>query len=214
MSFQKSAYSLRSRLHFGEVRLPALVGIAVIVVAVAVCIGYSMVTVANSQTFSVTHAQDGAVEEETSEEALIEPSGVFVHVAGCVVAPGVYEMPADSRVSDAIQLAGGFAEGANESAINLARVVADGEQIVVPALDAGGEENSAVSGALASGGKVNINTADADELMTLDGVGEATARRIVEDRQANGPFTTTEDLKRVSGIGDKKFAAIADRICV
>lgn len=214
MSFQKSAYSLRSRLHLGEVRLPALVGIAVIVVAVVVCIGYSMVTVANSQTFSVTHAQDETVKEETSEEALIEPSGVFVHVAGCVVAPGVYEMPVDSRVSDAIQLAGGFAEGANESTINLARVVADGEQIVVPALDAGGEENSAVSGALASGGKVNINTADADELMTLDGVGEATARRIVEDRQANGPFATTEDLKRVSGIGDKKFAAIADRICV
>ena len=67
MGFQKSAYSLRSRLHLGEVRLPALVGIAVIVVAVAVCIGYSMVTVANSQTFSVTHAQDETVKEETSE---------------------------------------------------------------------------------------------------------------------------------------------------
>ena len=109
-------------------------------------------------------------------------------------------------------------------ALNLARQVQDGEQIIVPSMQqATGSEApvSADSGASAvsSGGafahgKVDINTATVDQLQQLNGVGPALAQRIVADRQANGPFKTVEDLKRVSGIGDKKFASLADSICV
>ena len=118
----------------------------------------------------------------------------------------------------------GFAEDAAIDALNLARQVQDGEQIIVPSMQqATGSEApvSADSGASAvsSGGafahgKVDINTATVDQLQQLNGVGPALAQRIVADRQANGPFKTVEDLKRVSGIGDKKFASLADSICV
>ena len=96
----------------------------------------------------------------------------------------------------------------------------DGEQIIVPeaasAQPAQGIDPSAASANASSGttGKVNINCATADELQQLNGVGPALAQRIVDDRKANGAFATIEDLKRVSGIGDKKFASLADSICV
>ena len=118
----------------------------------------------------------------------------------------------------------GFAEDAAVDAINLAREIKDGEQIIVPGLlqnngsevPAGAEAGlpvASASGAFANG-KVDINTATADQLQQLNGVGPALAQRIVADRQANGPFKTVEDLKRVSGIGDKKYASLADSICV
>ncbi len=214
MSFQKSAYSVRSRLHLSEVSLPVVVGVAVVAVAVAVVVVYSAVTVANSQAFEITHAQDETTAEQEPVSSPAEDAGVYVHVAGCVVSPGVYEVPANSRVSDAVDAAGGFTDDADASSLNLARVVADGEQIVVSTLVPEGAAQGEGPGALKAEGRVNINTADVDELMTLDGVGEATAKRIVEDRQANGPFATIEDLKRVSGIGDKKFAALSSGICV
>ena len=96
----------------------------------------------------------------------------------------------------------------------------DGEQIIVPEVASAqpgqGVDPSAVSANTSSAvpGKVNINSATADELQQLNGVGPALAQRIVDDRKTNGAFVTIEDLKRVSGIGDKKFASLADSICV
>lgn len=124
-------------------------------------------------------------------------------------------------MQDAVDAAGGFAEGAARDELNLARVLVDGEQIVVSSLEeadaaagAAPDGGGGATGASSAGGKVNLNRATAAELDALPGVGPSTAEKIVTDREANGPFRTVEDLKRVSGIGDKKFADLADLVCV
>lgn len=133
-----------------------------------------------------------------------------------MASPGVYELAEGARVSDALEAAGGAVEGAAPDALNLARVINDGEQIIVPTEE--DQEQQAASGSAAGasgmGGKVNINTATAEQLDTLPGIGESTAQKIIADREANGPFASVEDLKRVSGIGDKKYADLADLITV
>lgn len=116
-------------------------------------------------------------------------------------------------------------ENADQLSINLARQVTDGEQIVVQAYIEAEPGNSESTGASDSGlpsssntevlsSKVNINTASASELTTLDGIGESTAAKIIAYRQANGSFVSIEDIKKVSGIGDRKYEAIKDRITV
>jgi competence protein ComEA len=133
------------------------------------------------------------------------------------------------RIGDAVLLAGGLREDAAAAAVNLAEPVSDGMQVNIPTneeVKAGGGlavegvcgKGSSVGAGAAAGrapqGKVNLNTADAATLQTLDGVGPSTAAKIIDYRSANGPFKTIEDLKKVSGIGDKKFAAIASKIVV
>ena len=127
------------------------------------------------------------------------------------------ELEEGSRVQDAVEAAGGFADGAARDALNLARVLQDGEQVVVPTeeeLTASVSPSAEVSAAPAARGRININPATAEELDALPGIGPATAEKIVADREANGPFSTIEDLKRVSGIGDKKYTELADSVCV
>lgn len=160
----------------------------------------------------------------------------IVHVDGAVTTPGVIELTGDDvRVGDAVEAAGGLSEDADTSTVNLAEPLVDGSKIHVPhrgeleevrptqtqeppsgqtgdAAGQGGQASETTSPE--SGGLVNINTATSEELQTLSGVGEATARAIIEEREANGPFTSPEDIMRVSGIGEKKFAKIAGSICV
>lgn len=228
MSFQESAESLRSKLHLTDrLSVPVLVGIcAVIVIGVAIA-GYSLLGGLSSDSFSFGVGEDGATVEveglELTDAADAEGAGgqvaptIAVHVSGAVAAPGVYELEEGARVADAVELAGGFLEGAAENALNLARVLNDGEQVVVPTAEEHAAQQSAAEasgGAAGVGGKVNINTASAEQLDTLPGVGESTAQKIIADREANGPFSSPEDLKRVSGIGDKKYAELADLITV
>lgn len=141
---------------------------------------------------------------------------VFVHVAGAVAKPGLYRLAAGSRVGDAIAAAGGLLADAEPSSVNLARVVSDGEQVLVAgASDTGGSTAPGPAGAGgAAGGLVDINSADEALLDTLPGVGPATAKRIIDDREANGPFRTLEDLQRVSGIGPKKLELLRDSATV
>jgi len=137
------------------------------------------------------------------------PAGVsvFVDVTGHVRHPGVYEFPGGSRVIDAIEEAGGPRENAVLSVLNLAAVLTDGQQIVVPgprdavpsAAVGGVPGTSAAPGA--PGALININTADATALEALPGVGEVTAAAIVQHRTENGPFATVDQLDDVSGIG-------------
>lgn len=228
MSFQESAESLRSKLHLTDrLSVPVLVGIcAVIVIGVAIA-GYSLLGGLSSDSFSFGVGEDGATVEveglELTDAADAEDAGgqvaptIAVHVSGAVAAPGVYELEEGARVADAVEHAGGFLEGAAENALNLARVLNDGEQVVVPTAEEHAAQQSAAEasgGAAGVGGKVNINTASAEQLDTLPGVGESTAQKIIADREANGPFSSPEDLKRVSGIGDKKYAELADLITV
>ncbi len=169
--------------------------------------------------FSISKAQTSTSEpiEDTASDTPIVEKTIFVHVEGAVAAPGLLELSEGSRVYDAIQAAGGFAEDARHDAVNLARVLTDGEQIVVPSTQTDGGSDAAPATAASPGtaaGKVNINTADAATLDTLPGIGASTAAKIVADREANGPFKTIEDLKRVSGIGDKKFSQLEECITV
>jgi competence protein ComEA len=149
---------------------------------------------------------------------------LLVHVVGRVRHPGVYEVEPGGRVADAVEAAGGLLGDACAAAINLARVVSDGEQIAVPSEQeakstpaggaaAGTAAGAATPGSGAPGGLVDVNTADAALLDTLPGVGPATAQRIIADRQANGPFRGVDDLGRVSGIGPKKLEQLRSLVC-
>lgn len=162
-------------------------------------------------------AQDEGASEGESAEAEPAPA-VVVHVDGAVAAPGVYELSGSPRADDAIRAAGGLLPEADTSGLNLAAPISDGEKLHVPAVgEAPPAEAPAQEGESAAAGEpglVNINTAGIDELDRLPGIGEATARAIVEDREANGPFSAPEDLMRVSGIGEKKYAKLEAMICV
>ena len=173
----------------------------------------------------LTVTQAEAAQEGTASTA--QPARLSVHVVGEVANPGLYEVDAGSRVQAAIDAAGGFTNDANQGSVNLAREIVDGEQIVVASKNASAagasgagsagtaSSGTSVSGASgASGGLVNINTADIAGLSSLSGIGEATAKKIIADREKNGPFKTTKDITRVSGIGDKKYEAIKDSITV
>ena len=166
-----------------------------------------------------------AVTAETSSAASTPEQtagSVFVHIDGAVVAPGVYELTgAHPRVNDAVMAAGGLAEDADTSALNLAAVLSDGEKIHVPrkgeAVATGQVSSGAASrpdAGASSSGVININTATAEELDSLPGIGPSTAAAIVEDRERNGPFSSPEDLVRVSGIGEGKFSKLKDQIRV
>jgi competence protein ComEA len=136
---------------------------------------------------------------------------VLVQVVGQVRKPGLYELPTNSRVVDAIAAAGGFTPTADQSSLNLAQVVADGQQIVVAVK---GATPSAPTTGAAGTASVDINTADATTLETLDGIGPALAQRILAYRTAHGGFRTVSDLQNVTGIGPKKFAAIKSSVTI
>ena len=136
---------------------------------------------------------------------------IYVHILGQVNDPGLYALHDGDRAVDVVAAAGGLTPSADPAALNLARFLSDGEQIIVPAV---GESISAsgVAGSGASGGKVNINTADEPTLETLPRVGPAMAARILAWRAANGRFTAIEDLMSVSGIGEKTFEGLKDLV--
>ena len=231
MSFQRSADSLKSKAHLSGVRTPVLVGLTALAVCVFALVCAGLVQAATSDGLVVLTAdtadEDEAAEGESAETAAAaaeeSETTVLVYVSGAVNNPCVVELAEGARVIDAVEAAGGFADDAATDALNLARVVVDGEQIDVPTLEeqAAAEEagvtlstSSTEESASESSTLININTATAEELETLPGIGEVTAANIIADREANGAFETIEDITRVSGIGDKKFEAIADLICV
>lgn len=132
-------------------------------------------------------------------------AGPLVYVSGAVQKPGQYRLGPDSRVLDAINAAGGLAPGADGSRIEPAQPVRDGMQVHVPSV-------APAAGGPATGGKININTADKDELDRLPGIGPVLAQRIVDYRKAHGPFRDIADIKKVSGIGEAKYNQIKDVI--
>ena len=135
----------------------------------------------------------GSEKSETSkQEETKEKKTIYVYVCGAVMQAGVYELQQDSRVYEAIQKAGGFAENADISEINQAALLQDEEQ----------------------SGKVNLNTATKEELMTLAGIGESKADSIIKYREEHGKFQSIEDIKQIEGIKDGVFQKIKDLITV
>jgi competence protein ComEA len=149
---------------------------------------------------------------------------IQVHVIGAVNLPGVYELPAGSRVLDAIQAAGGFTTDANDQALNLAALLEDGLQIRVLSLDSASdsdavdsgfsEQSSAANIYLSHSQLININTATKEELESLPGIGSVTAEAIILHRNAEGPFTRIEDIQKVPGIGPAIFEDLKPLITV
>ncbi|MHB1017335.1 MAG: ComEA family DNA-binding protein [Coriobacteriia bacterium] len=170
--------------------------------------------------------QEGEAESAGSDDASeTVPAVAVVHVAGAILRPGVYSLPVGSRVSDAVAAAGGALGSAAPDAVNLARIVADGERIYIPTQEeaegapgeigaSGSWSGEPAAGGATADGTIDVNRATATELEELPGVGPATAQKIIDDREANGPFSKPEDLMRVPGIGAKKFETMREQVSV
>lgn len=183
-------------------------------------------------------AKDTGVEntEKTENIETNDSQSFVVYVSGYVNNPGVYELSAGSRVIDAIDAAGGYSKEAYDNYLNLASLIADGQMIYVPSeeeVESGSIERGAASGAdgsgvggvtggngggnggnsSGSGALVNINQASKEELMTLPGIGESKADKIIAYREENGRFSTPEGIMEISGIKDGLYNKIKDKIC-
>lgn len=201
-----------------------LVKTIIIVIVVAIIAIYNFVFKEDEEEFVYNNIIVGNTENLNSNKNEVEKnSKIKVYVIGQVKSPGVVELEEGSRIEDAIILAGGTTEKSDLSKINLAYSLEDGQKLYVPSieenfdseylttengegiLETTKEENSSI---------ININTADLSELCNLPGVGEALAQRIITYREENGKFKSKEDLKNVSGIGDKKYESLKDSIKV
>jgi len=166
------------------------------------------------------------VSDSTADkEIIIEDTAVVtVYICGEVVKAGVYTLPAGARIVDAVEAAGGFTGEACETCVNLADILYDGEMIDILSED---EMSSGMAGVSPpqdsvrnahaddpSGGLININTADAGDLMTLPGIGESKANAIISYRQEHGFFTSIEDIMKIDGIKEGIFNNIKDYITV
>lgn len=242
MSFVDDVDSLKTKLHLRDMPTSLRIGLVLLGAIILFILFQGLWQLTSGDTHLIDGSaqsswQEGSEEgltvtqaeaaQEGTEASTSQPARLSVHVVGEVANPGLYEVDAGSRVQAAIDAAGGFTNDANQGSVNLAREIVDGEQIVVASKNASaagasgaGSAGTASSGTSASGasgasgGLVNINTADIAGLSSLSGIGEATAKKIIADREKNGPFKTTKDITRVSGIGDKKYEAIKDSITV
>lgn len=146
------------------------------------------------------------IEEPADSQANSQENFLFVHIVGEVEKPGMYQLPFGARLVDAVFAAGGLTEKADNSSVNLARELADGEQIVVFAIGQAGSPTDS------TGSLISINRAGDKELEELPGIGPALAGRIIAWREANGGFKSKKDLLKVSGIGESLLAGIIDLV--
>lgn len=185
-------------LHFSLAQKRSLLILAVLVVVVS--------------TFFIVRADTHEIPVEIAPLEVITTQ-ITVDVAGGVKTPGVYTLPADSRVIDAVKIAGGTIHGSDTSDINLARILKDGEQIYIYPPQK--TSHSTVKKLhVRPRGPLSLNRANAKELESLDGIGPVLAARIVSYRKNNGPFSAIEDLLKVPGIGAAKFAQFKEKLRV
>lgn len=174
----------------------------------------------------VTDDADAQVTEQQTDEssATSENTGyVYVYVCGAVRQEGVYRLPEGSRINDALILAGGLTEDAASGVLNLAESVQDGQKLYFPTKDEmENQQGVPVDGTYTDGQannseqsqKIDINTADKEQLMTLSGIGEAKAESIIRYRAEHGNFAQIEDITNVDGIGESLFQKIKEYIYV
>lgn len=135
---------------------------------------------------------------------------MYVDVSGKVKNPGVYEIKEGTRLFEVIEMAGGLLDDADVNGFNQAEIIRDEDKIVIPS-ETGGDEASTN---MIRGGKVDINMADSEALKSIPGIGPSMADRIIKYREENGRFRKKEDLKNVSGIGDKVYEKLKDMVTV
>lgn len=176
-----------------------------------------------NSSFSEKNNTSEDFSENTSDgESHHTPESIYVHVCGCVRHPGLYKADSGIRAGEAIELAGGFTKEADISAVNLAAIVSDGMQLYVPSEKENARSDNAENGigrakrdhTAESDGLLNLNEATEAELGELPGIGEKRAGDIVAYREENGPFSSIDKIKNVSGIGDGIFERIKDLITV
>ena len=176
---------------------------------------------------SPKEASDDASEPEITTGS---NDSVYVYICGAVVNEGVYKLPSDSRVVDAVNKAGGMNEDACQGFVNLAEKLSDGEKIYIPTAEEiesedirvginsfesiSSSENSSSEDSVSEDGRVNINRATKQELMTLSGIGESKAEDIISYREASGGFNSIQELTNVNGIGTATFDKLKDKIKV
>ncbi len=183
-------------------------------------VSVSLTACSREQDLIYTAGTESSAEQiQTSQE---DPVAGYIYICGAVNQPGVYPIEENMRICDAVRLAGGFAPGADEEWLNQAEPIRDGEKVVVYTSEetavmkeacpaAGPEEGASAAG---SDGKINLNTATREELMSLTGIGEAKADAILKYRSENGSFSSIEEIQNISGIKSGVFEKIRDRITV
>ncbi|WP_043933943.1 helix-hairpin-helix domain-containing protein [Bacillus sp. EB01] len=186
-----------------------------IAAALAVALGFLYYSNRDTAPTDIIAASTVESEEGMQETPPVPDSTtILIDVKGAVEKPGVYHASPDERVIDIIELAGGLSESADTSGVNFAQKLQDEMIVYVPAK--GEEAGSTASGTdVASGnGKININRANETELQEIPGIGPSKAAAIIEYREKNGPFKKPEELKEISGIGDKTFEKLEGAITV
>lgn len=220
-----------------------IIGIISIIIIIFVCVYfYTRSNMKNEYNeienydILLNETNDETADSTNEESDVDEDTKIIVHVTGAVKSAGIVEIKEGSRIADAIEAAGGFADNADISQINLAYQLEDGQKIYIPSIndektdgsekvlqkeyvtDEPGDEviveDEETSVKSKESAKININTADQTELEEIPGVGESTALKIIEYRKTNGKFKSIEDIKNVSGIGDSKFENMKEKICV
>ena len=179
-------------------------------------------TISSDNEDTVLNSEE-LIENNLSSESELEESSegtIIVYICGAVKESKVISLKEDSRIADAIEVVGGLTKDADLTNINLAYILEDGEKIYIPKKGEEIENTSSVTSTSSNAStsskstKININKATQTELETIPGVGPSTALKIINYRTENGKFSTIEDIKNVSGIGDAKFESMKDYICV
>lgn len=207
-----------------------IIAVGAIIIAITVGIYFYRTTKDNSEIEITEDNLTTNTAVENSNETVEENNKIVVHITGEVNYPGVVVLKEGARVVDAIEAGGGETDKADLSSLNLAYMLSDGEKIYVPNKEETSQENQgreyitsakdnseqSENGAKSTGTnfKININTAKQEELTQITGIGESTAKKIIEYRTQNGKFKSIEDIKNIPGIGDSKFNAMKEEITV
>lgn len=198
-----------------------LIQAAVVILAIAAAVLFYAAK-EKSDTIDLSSAEkQSSSEEKTAAETQSE---VYIDIDGAVKEPGVYKVKSGSRIFEVIEKAGGLTAKADTLTINQADRVKDGQKITIPrkgeagdtasSQDPGSAAEGTGTSSASSGGLININTADSNELQQITGVGPATAEKIIQYRSENGAFRSKEDLKNVSGIGEKTYQKMEPMITI
>lgn len=208
-----------------------IIAVGVIIIAITVGIYFYRTTKDNSEIeITEDNLTTNTAVENNNEIVEEENNTIVVHITGEINYPGVVVLKEGARVVDAIEAGGGETDKADLSSLNLAYMLSDGEKIYVPNKEETSQESQereyitsakdnseqSENGAKSTGSnfKININTAKQEELTQITGIGESTAKKIIEYRTQNGKFKSIEDIKNIPGIGDSKFNAMKEEITV